>query len=129
MCWWEISRRFIFTETGTAGDRFIRVVIEWRAVLNCFELLDFFFFPYQLCITSAVIRSSCLTFHARYERRITPFQKAHNRAASAILCFGHPLFLFAQNPDPWYSAFHYSHPPLVERLQAMGASPDAKKRE
>ncbi|CBJ27157.1 CaaX prenyl protease Ste24 [Ectocarpus siliculosus] len=23
------------------------------------------------------------------------------------------------NPDPWYSAFHYSHPPLVERLQAM----------
>ncbi|CAM9212474.1 unnamed protein product [Discosporangium mesarthrocarpum] len=23
------------------------------------------------------------------------------------------------NPDPWYSAFHYSHPPLVERLQAI----------
>ncbi|CAM9665580.1 unnamed protein product [Ascophyllum nodosum] len=32
------------------------------------------------------------------------------------------------NPDPWYSAFHYSHPPLVERLQAMGATSDAKKR-
>eukprot|EP00123_Amoebidium_parasiticum_P013678 comp22093_c0_seq1/m.32226 comp22093_c0_seq1/g.32226 ORF comp22093_c0_seq1/g.32226 comp22093_c0_seq1/m.32226 type:complete len:459 (-) comp22093_c0_seq1:782-2158(-) len=23
------------------------------------------------------------------------------------------------NPDPWYSEYHYSHPPLVERLQAM----------
>ncbi|CAM9241298.1 unnamed protein product [Sphacelaria rigidula] len=25
------------------------------------------------------------------------------------------------NPDPWYSKVHYSHPPLVERLQAIGA--------
>ncbi|CAM9104294.1 unnamed protein product [Laminaria digitata] len=33
------------------------------------------------------------------------------------------------NPDPWYSAFHYSHPPLVERLQAMAAATDAKKRD
>lgn len=23
------------------------------------------------------------------------------------------------NTDPWYSAYHYSHPPLVERLQAL----------
>lgn len=35
--------------------------------------------------------------------------------------------LSKQNPDPWYSAFHYSHPPLVERLQAMAALSDAKK--
>jgi STE24 endopeptidase len=26
------------------------------------------------------------------------------------------------NPHPWYSAWHYSHPPLVERLAALGAS-------
>lgn len=24
------------------------------------------------------------------------------------------------NPDPWYSAYHFSHPPLVERLNAIG---------
>mmetsp|Transcript_11412 Transcript_11412/g.16832 ORF Transcript_11412/g.16832 Transcript_11412/m.16832 type:complete len:513 (-) Transcript_11412:263-1801(-) len=24
------------------------------------------------------------------------------------------------NPDPWYSTYHYSHPPLVERLTAIG---------
>lgn len=23
------------------------------------------------------------------------------------------------NTDPWYSAYHYSHPPLVERLAAL----------
>ncbi|PQM35629.1 hypothetical protein Pyn_17718 [Prunus yedoensis var. nudiflora] len=27
--------------------------------------------------------------------------------------------LSAMNTDPWYSAYHYSHPPLVERLDAM----------
>ncbi|CAM9090980.1 unnamed protein product [Ectocarpus fasciculatus] len=31
------------------------------------------------------------------------------------------------NPDPWYSAFHYSHPPLVERLQAMRADIGIKR--
>lgn len=25
----------------------------------------------------------------------------------------------APNVDPWYSAYHYSHPPLVERLNAI----------
>jgi len=24
------------------------------------------------------------------------------------------------NPDSWYSAYHYSHPPLLERLKAIG---------
>lgn len=27
--------------------------------------------------------------------------------------------LSAMNTDNWYSAYHYSHPPLVERLQAL----------
>ena len=29
------------------------------------------------------------------------------------------------NPDSWYSAWNYSHPPLVERLNAIEA--EAKK--
>lgn len=28
----------------------------------------------------------------------------------------------AMNVDPWYSAYHYSHPPLVERLKAIDAA-------
>ncbi|TQD74054.1 hypothetical protein C1H46_040410 [Malus baccata] len=27
--------------------------------------------------------------------------------------------LSAMNTDSWYSAYHYSHPPLVERLAAI----------
>ena len=34
--------------------------------------------------------------------------------------------LSAMNTDPWYSAYHYSHPPLVERLAALA---DNEKKE
>lgn len=30
----------------------------------------------------------------------------------------------AQNVDPYYSAYHYSHPPLIERLRAIEAESD-----
>lgn len=33
--------------------------------------------------------------------------------------------LSAMNTDPWYSAYHYSHPPLVERLAAL----DSKEKK
>ena len=42
------------------------------------------------------------------------------------LCKIHLENLGAMNPDPWYSMYHYSHPPLVERLSAMMAL-DKKK--
>ncbi|KAF5946286.1 hypothetical protein HYC85_016514 [Camellia sinensis] len=34
--------------------------------------------------------------------------------------------LSAMNTDPWYSAYHYSHPPLIERLAAID-EPDKKE--
>jgi STE24 endopeptidase len=42
------------------------------------------------------------------------------------LCKIHLENLGAMCPDPWYSLYHYSHPPLVERLSAMMAL-DKKK--
>jgi STE24 endopeptidase len=42
------------------------------------------------------------------------------------LCKIHLENLGAMCPDPWYSMYHYSHPPLVERLSAMMAL-DKKK--
>lgn len=36
--------------------------------------------------------------------------------------------LSAMNTDPWYSAYHYSHPPLVERLSAL-EDLDSKKED
>ena len=43
------------------------------------------------------------------------------------LCKIHLENLGAMCPDPWYSMYHYSHPPLVERLGAMMAL-DRKKK-
>lgn len=47
------------------------------------------------------------------------------------ICFFVPIQeenLSAMNTDPWYSAYHYSHPPLVERLAAI-EEPDTAKKE
>lgn len=34
------------------------------------------------------------------------------------------------NPDPWYSWYHFSHPPLIERVRALKAiEPQEKKEE
>lgn len=49
-----------------------------------------------------------------------------SRPLQAGLCKIHLENLGAMNPDPLYSAYHYSHPPLVERLRAMMAL-DQKK--
>lgn len=35
--------------------------------------------------------------------------------------------LSAMNTDPWYSAYHYSHPPLVERLAALDGSDEKEE--
>jgi len=43
------------------------------------------------------------------------------------LCKIHLENLGAMSPDPWYSTYHYSHPPLVERLHAMMALDQKKK--
>ena len=43
------------------------------------------------------------------------------------------IILFLENldnlvPDKWYSSYHYSHPPLVERLRALKAAPNDEKK-
>ena len=50
-----------------------------------------------------------------------------SRELQSGLCKIHLENLGAMNPDPWYSTYHYSHPPLVERLKAMMALDQKKK--
>jgi len=33
------------------------------------------------------------------------------------------------NPDPWYSSYHFSHPPLVERLRALREHEENEKKK
>ena len=42
-----------------------------------------------------------------------------SKKLQSALCKIHLENLGAMCPDPWYSMYHYSHPPLVERLSAM----------
>ena len=42
-----------------------------------------------------------------------------SRKLQSGLCKIHLENLGSMCPDPWYSTYHYSHPPLVERLSAM----------
>eukprot|EP00566_Odontella_aurita_P014304 CAMPEP_0113568800 /NCGR_PEP_ID=MMETSP0015_2-20120614/24052_1 /TAXON_ID=2838 /ORGANISM="Odontella" /LENGTH=526 /DNA_ID=CAMNT_0000471385 /DNA_START=15 /DNA_END=1595 /DNA_ORIENTATION=+ /assembly_acc=CAM_ASM_000160 len=67
-----------------------------------------------------------LSFLLTYESRIFEFQAdkfSVDLGMSARLQSGlakiHLENLGAMCSDPWYSAYHYSHPPLVERLAAM----------
>jgi STE24 endopeptidase len=50
-----------------------------------------------------------------------------SRDLQSGLCKIHLENLGAMNPDPYYSAYHYSHPPLVERLRAMMALDQKQK--
>ena len=50
-----------------------------------------------------------------------------SRDLQSGLCKIHLENLGAMNPDPYYSAYHYSHPPLVERLRAMMALDQKRK--
>jgi STE24 endopeptidase len=50
-----------------------------------------------------------------------------SRNLQSGLCKIHLENLGAMNPDPYYSAYHYSHPPLVERLRAMMALDQKRK--
>lgn len=37
--------------------------------------------------------------------------------------------LGTMSPDPWYSAYHFSHPPLTERLNAIEAAVKRKRAD
>jgi len=42
-----------------------------------------------------------------------------SKKLQSALCKIYLENLGAMSPDPWYSLYHYSHPPLVERLTAL----------
>jgi STE24 endopeptidase len=78
--------------------------------------------------------SLCMTMLSRrFEFQADGFAASMGRADA--LCSG--LFQIHEenkgdlNPDPWFSWYHFSHPPLVERLRALKAleEKDAKKEK
>mmetsp|Transcript_40921 Transcript_40921/g.109922 ORF Transcript_40921/g.109922 Transcript_40921/m.109922 type:complete len:435 (+) Transcript_40921:111-1415(+) len=76
----------------------------------------------------------CMTMLSRtFEFQADSF--AYDKGMADALCSG--LFEIHEenkgdlNPDPWYAWYHFSHPPLVERLRALKAlqAKDGGKKE
>ena len=70
------------------------------------------------------ILSFVLTVFSRYNEFAADkfsVELGYSQMLQSGLCKIHLENLGAMCPDPWYSAYHYSHPPLVERLMAMMA--------
>jgi len=66
--------------------------------------------------------SYAMTVHSRkceFEADEFSASLGYNQKLQSGLCKIHLENLGAMCPDPWYSTYHYSHPPLVERLSAM----------
>mmetsp|Transcript_14978 Transcript_14978/g.31760 ORF Transcript_14978/g.31760 Transcript_14978/m.31760 type:complete len:507 (-) Transcript_14978:31-1551(-) len=68
------------------------------------------------------ILSYAMTMHSRkceFEADEFSVDLGMSQKLQSGLCKIHLENLGAMCPDPWYSTYHYSHPPLVERLSAM----------
>jgi len=66
--------------------------------------------------------SYAMTVHSRkceFEADEFAMVLGYSKQLQSGLCKIHLENLGAMCPDPWYSTYHYSHPPLVERLSAM----------
>lgn len=68
------------------------------------------------------VLSFAMTMHSRkceFEADEFGVNLGMSQKLQSGLCKIHLENLGAMCPDPWYSSYHYSHPPLVERLSAM----------
>lgn len=92
---------------------------ESRSVPTIIALLLFFSTVWEP-IDKAL--SYAMTVHSRkceFEADEFSVNLGMSQKLQSGLCKIHLENLGAMCPDPWYSAYHYSHPPLVERLSAM----------
>lgn len=61
--------------------------------------------------------------HHEFEADAYAAQQADRRALGSALVKLHEDNAATLTPDPWYVRFHYSHPPALQRLQALGLAP------
>ncbi|TPX55386.1 Ste24 endopeptidase [Powellomyces hirtus] len=85
-------------------------------------LIGFTLFQYVILPVETIIQFLMNMVSRRNEFQADAFAKGLGYAAllkSALIKL-HVENKGTLNPDKWYSAWHYSHPPLVERLEAIG---------
>ncbi|KAF2574602.1 hypothetical protein F2Q70_00000053 [Brassica cretica] len=67
------------------------------------------------------LESASVPLHLAFLKRVTAFavKLGYAKDLRPALVKLQEENLSAMNTDPLYSAYHYSHPPLVERLRAI----------
>merc|ERR1712032_764806 len=86
-------------------------------------IIALYVFQLLLAPTSQLLQLMLTLLSRTFEFQADSFAAKMGR--SDALCSG--LFQIHKenkgdlNPDPWYSWYHFSHPPLVERLRALNA--------
>lgn len=105
----------------------------YTLVRNSKELFESFGFQSQPVLIGLILfQDTIMPLHHLVSFGLNLVSRAFEFQADAFaskLGYGPPLRagliklqeenLSAMNTDPWYSAYHYSHPPLVERLAAL----------
>lgn len=102
----ELYRAFGFDDVSRPVPTIIALLLFFSTI---FEPLD-------------KVMSFAMTVHSRkceFEADEFSSNLGMNQKLQSGLCKIHLENLGAMCPDPWFSTYHYSHPPLVERLSAM----------
>ncbi|XP_074326472.1 CAAX prenyl protease 1 homolog isoform X2 [Apium graveolens] len=90
-------------------------------------LIGLFLFQHTVMPLQRVVSFALNLVSRAFEFQADAFAKSlgYSTPLRVALVKLHEENLSAMNTDPWYSAYHYSHPPLVERLAAID-EPDKK---
>ncbi|KAI8057356.1 peptidase family M48-domain-containing protein [Syncephalis plumigaleata] len=85
-------------------------------------LIGFLLFNYIFSPVESILSFMMNMLSRKYEFEADAFAKklGYTEDLKSGLIKLHTKNLGDMNPDPWFSAYHFSHPPLVERLAALG---------
>lgn len=92
---------------------------ESRQVPTIIALLIFFGTVWEPIDKAISYGMTVHSRHCEFEADEFSVNLGMSQKLQSGLCKIHLENLGAMCPDPWYSTYHYSHPPLVERLSAM----------
>eukprot|EP00744_Colponema_vietnamica_P006444 GILI01009361.1.p1 GENE.GILI01009361.1~~GILI01009361.1.p1 ORF type:complete len:272 (-),score=93.51 GILI01009361.1:240-1055(-) len=107
---------FLFGQVINSGDIYTSFGFDTRAVL-----IGLFVFA-QIFSPVSYILNICMTFfsrHCEFQADAFAVGLGFSQPLSSGLVKIHTENLGNMNPDPLYSAYHFSHPPLIERLRAI----------
>eukprot|EP01134_Creolimax_fragrantissima_P003804 CFRG3804T1 len=85
-------------------------------IIGLILIMQFVFAPINVAVGFAF---TVVTRIREYEADEFAVQLGHGNNLKSALIKLQVDNLGNMNPDPWYSTYHYSHPPLVERLAAI----------